>query len=112
MENEPQYWFRARRYGWGWTPCTLEGWIVTIFAGFALVGGDLTIALFAREVAHSTVVEWRLSAGGYIGIVLGWNALVLVPVIWICWKTAEAPGWRWGNRGDGAASGSDPDASP
>jgi hypothetical protein len=104
MENNadtPQYWFRARRYGWGWTPCSVEGWIVTIFTALALVAGNLAIALLAGEVARHSAVEWRPSESDYLGIVLAWNVLVLGPAIWISWKRGEPPRWRWGGRDPG-----------
>ena len=29
MSNNKQYWFRAKRYGWGWgLPIAWQGWVV------------------------------------------------------------------------------------
>lgn len=25
-----KYWFRAKRYGYGWVPCTWQGWLVVV----------------------------------------------------------------------------------
>jgi len=25
-----KYWFRKRKFGWGWTPISIEGWIMTL----------------------------------------------------------------------------------
>jgi hypothetical protein len=31
MSTDKQYWFRAKRYGWGWgLPCSWQGWIFFI----------------------------------------------------------------------------------
>ena len=75
---------------------------MTIFAALALVGGDWAIALLAGRSAQPGPIGdfgLHLPAGAAIAAVLDWNALVLVPTIWICWKTGERPRWRWGNRG-------------
>ena len=36
MESHVQYWFPAKRYGWGWGfPMTWQGWVA--FAGFLIL---------------------------------------------------------------------------
>ena len=30
-------WFKNRKYGWGWFPITIEGWLVTIGAIIGLI---------------------------------------------------------------------------
>ncbi len=30
-------WFKAKRFGWGWTPCSWEGWAVMLLYLCALV---------------------------------------------------------------------------
>jgi hypothetical protein len=85
--TEPKLWFKARSFGWGWTPCSIEGWLVTIAGLAVLVGGDLA------------AVAWINVALDHAGIgfaaVIGWNALIVALLIWICWKTGERPSWRW-----------------
>ncbi len=41
IDGQPKAWFRPKRIGWGWTPQTWQGWVVTI-------GGALAIAGIAR----------------------------------------------------------------
>jgi hypothetical protein len=61
-------WFKARRFGWGWTPCSFEGWLVTVISVIALIGGDLfAIATPKTEPERNTVVI----------LVLGWNVIVI-----------------------------------
>lgn len=103
--NERPLWFKARRYGWGWTPASAEGWIVTIVVAVALIGGNFVIATLARPAGESGSLDDlmpRLSGSALIVALAVWNALVLVPALWICWNTGERPRWRWGNRGAGA----------
>jgi hypothetical protein len=80
MNEEPRYWFPAKRYGWGWgLPTAWQGW--AIFAAyFALVGAGALFLLPSR---------------GPIVFVLYCIALSLVLVA-ICWSKGEPPRWRWG----------------
>ena len=99
--DEQPLWFRARRYGWGWTPASAEGWIVTIVFAVALLGGNFVIATLAQEVHNTGSLDGlipRLSGTAVVIAVFVWNPLVLIPALWICWKTGERPRWRWGSR--------------
>ena len=72
-------WFRAKYYGWGWYPCSWEGWLAL-----------LTWAIFfALTVARINDHEW-LKNLIFIFIFTG-------ILLWICYKKGEKPGWRWGN---------------
>lgn len=77
-------WFKAKTYGWGWTPATWEGWVVVaVYVG-------LVVALVRRieEGVHSareTILEVTLPI-----IVL---TTILIAISY--WK-GEPPRWRWG----------------
>ncbi|HEX7069686.1 MAG TPA: hypothetical protein VF190_02725 [Rhodothermales bacterium] len=84
LERPPrkEYWFPAKRYGWGWGfPSTWQGWLVLmgyfglVFAGIPLVHASRGSDAFA----------------GYV-------ALLTVGLIVICWRKGEPPRWRWGGR--------------
>ncbi|MBP9750267.1 MAG: hypothetical protein KBC95_00280 [Candidatus Peribacteraceae bacterium] len=80
-------WFRAKRYGYGWTPATWEGWLVTLAA----------IALYLLPSAVLTA--WypdNLPPTALIGF-FAWMTVVSVVLIWIAAKTGEPARWRWGN---------------
>jgi hypothetical protein len=32
MTQDKRLWFRARRFGWGWTPITWQGWMALVIA--------------------------------------------------------------------------------
>jgi hypothetical protein len=86
--NAPQHvWFKAKRYGWGWTPCSPAGWLVTTLGATALIAGDLVAVLMSGSAPDR---------GTIVLLVLGWNALVVAVLIGVCWKTGERPRWRWG----------------
>lgn len=79
-------WFRNKRYGWGWTPDTWEGWLV-------LVGYVVGIIYLTQTIDPST------HSGGDILIGLCVPALALTCLmIVICYLTGEKPGWHWGGK--------------
>ena len=79
-------WFKARTFGWGWTPVAIGGWIV-LFVFLTLV--LISIGVFVYEVrAGANVRAANLLFMGWLGVLVG--LLVLV-----CWLTGERPRWRW-----------------
>ena len=52
MPQDPEYWFPAKRYGWGWgLPATWQGW--TVLAAFLiLVAGGKATANSPGEIAE------------------------------------------------------------
>lgn len=72
----PRYWFRAKRYGWGWgLPLCWEGWVVM----GVWFGGLIALVVSLDEPDRSAAVFAE--------------SLVLVG---ICWWKGEPPRWRWG----------------
>ncbi|MDH3493725.1 MAG: hypothetical protein OEM82_09260 [Acidobacteriota bacterium] len=78
--EEENYWFPAKRYGWGWgLPITWQGWMI-----FALY--------FVLLIAFGRVFPPAEKAELYaISVILLSSALVFV-----CWLKGEPPRWRWG----------------
>jgi hypothetical protein len=74
-------WFRAKRYGWGWTPATWQGWAA--LAAF--------VALLA---ADARVFPPRTSLAAYIACAGGLTLLLAA----VCWLKGEPPRWRWGDK--------------
>lgn len=80
-----KYWFKAKKYGWGWQPASWQGWLV--------------IVLFFVVVAANV---FRLSAGGEPTEIeslyfLMQNVLFIGVLILVCLRKGEKPKWRWGN---------------
>jgi len=71
----PGYWFRPKAFGWGATPATWQGWLLTL----AVTG---TAVLLARAAEQRGPV---------------WLAL-LVPLLagfaWLAWYKTDGE-WRW-----------------
>ena len=78
-------WFRAKRYGWGWTPTTWQGWLV--LAVWIL----LNVWWFRSVDAQSHSVSDTL-----IGVA---PLFILSTVIFLalCYTKGERPHWRWGD---------------
>ena len=82
MDKNPQYWFPAKRYGWGWgIPNTWQGWLVLVAYGMALGFG---IFFFPPE-SDSRLFVTYLSACSAV-------------LILVCWQKGEPPAWRWGGK--------------
>jgi hypothetical protein len=78
-------WFCAKKYGWGWTPCSVEGWLITIFWTLGIL-----IFAFSRKFPDNTsfskvFLEFMLP-------VFLWVAVLIV----IAYQTGDKPRWRWG----------------
>ena len=82
MENkntEKEIWFKRKTYGWGWTPATWQGWVVTL----------VYVVLIA-----SAVVD--LDHESFKNILL--IVLATIVLIRICYKKGQKPRWQWGER--------------
>ena len=78
------YWFRAKRYGWGWgLPLTWQGWMILIVYTVMIIAG---IIIFPPEEKLPLFICW----------VVGFSIMILV----ICWIKGEPPSWRWGKDKD------------
>ena len=80
MPQEPEYWFPAKRYGWGWgPPVTWQGWVV-LAAFLILVVVGIVIA-----PPHRSPVTF-----------VGYVVILSIALSGICWWKGEPPRWRWG----------------
>ena len=85
-----RYWFRPKRYGYGATPVTWEGWVLT--AGIAAVVA-LSVVAMNLLVDRSNVGSW-----------FAWAAFTVIAVLWMVrisrQRTDGEWRWRWGQRPD------------
>jgi hypothetical protein len=80
-------WFKARAFGWGWTPVSFEGWAVLI-AFLALVAAGTGVFIYELRAGADVRAANLLFMAGL--------ALLVGLLILICWLTGERPRWRWG----------------
>lgn len=89
-EKKDKLWFRAKLYGWGWTPITWQGWLVTL--GYVII---------LIDQATSTI-SYDKNASASLGdtmIYFGLNFILsTVLLLTICYMKGERPGWRWGGK--------------
>jgi len=80
-----RYWFRQKRFGYGATPNTWQGWL------FMAVSAVLTVGvILAANFTHDNATRFFVIA---IGL-----PLVLVPTVLISHSKTEG-GWRWRSGG-------------
>lgn len=88
---QTNYWFRAKKYGWGWgLPSNMRGWI-----SFSLFFGIWIGALL-----------WLVSSGSNTDQISGSNIAIfavifLADIAWftyVSFRYGESPKWRWRNR--------------
>ena len=82
MADIPNYWFPAKRHGWGWSyPRTWQGWVV-IAIYVALVGAGIPAIPAATRPA----------------VFIAYLLFLTVMLIAVCWLKGEPPRWRGGKR--------------
>ena len=87
------YWFKRRRYGYGWIPVTWQGWLVVGVYLVVVVAGGLAF-LDAPESAQPKE----------IGFYLLFVAIATVGLVRITLRKGPRPRWRWGRKpGDNPA---------
>ena len=80
MRTEPEYWFPAKRYGWGWGfPATWQGWLVFVVYISLLVAGAY---LFPPKKALTAYLIYV--------------TVMSAALIGVCGLKGEPPRWRWG----------------
>ena len=80
--GEKQYWFPAKRSGWGWgLPSTWQGWIVYCVYVALLAAGFLVVPPAQSEIE-------------FIAYIVALSAVLCA----VCYAKGEPPKWRWGRR--------------
>lgn len=88
MINEMQkYWFRAKRYGWGWAePLTWQGWLSYL--------GYVAVLIYSFRT-----VDVRSHSGS--DTVLGMTPIFIITtlvLLALCYTKGEPARWRWGGK--------------
>lgn len=98
--GEKQYWFKAKKYGWGWgLPANRKGWIAfSLFLAIWLASllwlvstGSPTEQLQTKDIAIFLVILFADILG----------------LLFVSFKYGEPPKWRWGNKDHATKSKSD-----
>ena len=82
-----RYWFKPKRYGYGATPVTWEGWAFTGLVVAIVAGSSLLLLGNGRAPDLTMVLVWAAVIAVLVGL------LVTVTKA----KTDGAWRWRWGD---------------
>lgn len=85
--NNKKLWFKAKTYGWGWTPTGWQGWTV-VFAYIVILSG---LFFYFAGKSNSDIDTLKNFAIAYV------PATSLL--FYICVKKGEKPKWKWGDKG-------------
>ncbi len=82
-DNPEGFWFKRKAYGYGWTPATIEGWLVTLGSFLFILG--IVLRADRLEIKESeALIQVVIPMFTVIGF-----------LILICLKTGESPKWQW-----------------
>lgn len=77
-----KFWFKRKKYGWGWAPATWQGWLS--LAGYTFFLSCYPV-FFADEKSFS------------MGVFLIIAILLTVGLVIVCFQKGEKPTWSWGD---------------
>lgn len=83
-QTPKKFWFRRKTYGWGWTPCSWEGWVVVLVYVILVTVPFCFVDL--RQYSGTEII-FRF----YLHIFI-----LTVVLLWLCYKKGESPRWQWG----------------
>ena len=90
MSNPNNYWFKRKRYGWGFAPVSWQGWIVVIdFVVLAVGGAILLLPGSSQQATTSQILRFL----GYLAVLTGL-------ILYISLVRSPKPRWRWGKKPD------------
>jgi len=82
-DNPNGYWFKRKLYGWGWTPATWQGLLITV----VYIGLIILFALTIDESSENREIVFTFLLP---------FILLTVTFIRIAYKKGEKPSWQWG----------------
>lgn len=77
-------WFKAKRYGYGWYPCTWQGWLMIALYFIVVFGNFFLIDKYAE------------SAKDVLSIFLPITVVSTIILVILAYLKGEKAKWRWG----------------
>lgn len=88
MEDKSEkLWFKRRRYGWGWTPVTWQGWLCIVIFLAVVVSCVYTLPMKPQEPTAGQILLFFMYVGSAALILLG-----------ISYMKGPSPKFRWGKK--------------
>jgi uncharacterized membrane protein HdeD (DUF308 family) len=85
MKNESKYWFKRKRYGYGWTPSSKEGWLLILAYLVVVIFGAF---FFSNKLESGEILYTILYS---VFVIITTTILLLITV-----RKAPKGKWRWG----------------
>lgn len=85
MKNQ-KLWFKAKNFGWGWTPINRKGWAVTLLY-------VASILVNAQNIDLQTHTMSDISMNFILPFIINTIFLLI-----ICYAHGERPRWKWGKK--------------
>ena len=82
-DNPKKLWFKRKVFGWGWTPVTWQGWLISIL----YIGLIVLFALTIDQTSPPREVVFTF----FLPVLI-----LTVTFIRIAYKKGERPRWQWG----------------
>ncbi len=88
--SNKKLWFKAKRFGWGWTPISWQGWLVTL----------VYVAFLADTIINTTKYDKNVSNSASDTLIFFAPTFIIYTILFlgICYMKGEKPGWRWGGK--------------
>jgi hypothetical protein len=83
LSSHEQQWFRARNYGWGWTPNTWQGWAVLLVWAVFFIWNTLRIS----AITDANRIE--------LPVLIVEQILSVLILLWVAYLKGGPPRWRW-----------------
>lgn len=88
QKQSTNYWFKRRRYGWGWVPVTWQGWITLIaFLGVVIAAAATQLPAKPEQPSQSELIQF-----------FAIFTTAVLALIAICAVKGPVPHWRWGKK--------------
>ncbi len=87
MSKDNKYWFKRRRYGWGYIPVTWQGWALIIFFIISTIAATRLLPPESEDPTRSEIIRFSLAMAG-LAVVLVFASIAKGP----------KPRWRWGKK--------------
>jgi uncharacterized membrane protein len=87
-DNPKGYWFKAKIYGWGWTPVKWQGWVAVLFFILILVLNSIYFEMNIQKDNLSNKLDLTI----FLAIII----ISVIAIIALGYVKGEKPRWRWG----------------